>query len=407
MRIKNQISALLGSLLISSMMPLSNYAQATDATMKKVVAYVTSWSSISVNPHVMTHINYAFGGIGSDYKVYVDGTSRFRKIVDLKKQNPELKVLLSIGGWGRGNFTPVAKDAGRRQLFAKSCRAFCDKWGIDGIDIDWEFPGNNSSGEKSPADEKLNYTYLLRDLREALGNDLLLTMASSASPDYYDYNSCISYLDFVNVMTYDMASPPYHHSALYRGGTVGNGWRVAHESIQSHLKAGIPKEKLVMGLAFYANGNADGSGSANQISLQEIKDGIAKGKWIDHWDDVAKVPYITNANGRFVFGYDNERSLTIKCQYILANDLAGAMYWEYANDDNIGTERTTVYNCLIEHGSTAINDIRVGNIANPSSPIYDLQGRRVMGDRLKPGLYIRDGKKFVVTHRNAFVKSRF
>ena len=71
---------------------------------------------------------------------------------------------------------------------------------------------------------------------------------------------------------------------------MGNGWLVAHESIQEHLKAGVPADKLVMGLAFYGNGNADGSGSANQISLQEIENGIASGKWTDHWDDVAKMP---------------------------------------------------------------------------------------------------------------------
>ena len=323
------------------------YKKPMPATAKKVVAYVTSWSSVAVDANAMTHINYAFGGIDNNSQVYVDGKNRFQEIVALKQKNPALKVLLSIGGWGRGNFSPIAADEAKRKTFAQSCRNFCDQNGIDGIDIDWEFPGNNSSGETSPAGEKNNYTLLMRDLREALGDDLLLTMASSSSPDYYDYNSLIGYLDFVNVMTYDMASPPHHHSALYRGGTVGNGWCVAHESIQNHLKAGIPPEKLVMGLAFYGNGNGDGSGSANQVSLQEIEDGIAEGKWIDHFDDVAKVPYVTNKNGQFVYGYDNARSLTIKCQYIVDNDLAGGMYWEYANDNQMGTERYTVYDCLV------------------------------------------------------------
>ena len=323
------------------------YKKPMPPTAKKIVAYVTSWSSIAVDAHMMTHINYAFGGIDQNSHVYVDNLSRFKEIVALKEKNPHLKVLLSIGGWGRGQFTPVAADEEKRQVFALSCKAFCDQYGIDGIDIDWEFPGNNSSGESSPSDEKANYTLLLRDLRSALGADKLLTMASSSSPDYYDYPHVIDYLDFVNVMTYDMASPPNHHSALYRGGTVGKGWRVAHESIQDHLHAGIPAEKLVMGLAFYGNGNADGSGSANQISLQEIEDGIASGKWTDHWDDVARVPYVTNQSGQFVYGYDNARSLTYKCQYIVDNDLAGGMYWEYANDNLIGTERSTVYDCLI------------------------------------------------------------
>lgn len=372
-------------------------AQTETAETKKVVAYVTYWSTITPDPQLMTHINYAFGGVGDDGRVYVDGINRFRQMVRLKEQNPALKILLSIGGWGRGKFSPMAKDETSRKLFAQSCRTFCDQYGIDGIDIDWEFPGNNSSGEASPADEKQNYTLLMRDLREALGDGMLLTMASSSSPDYYDYKHCIQYLDFVNVMTYDMASPPYHHSALYRGGTVGNAWKVAHESIQEHLKAGIPCDKLVMGLAFYGNGNGDGSGSANQVSLQEIEDGIASGKWVDHWDDVAKVPYVTNATtGAFVYGYDNARSLTIKCQYILDNNLAGGMYWEYANDNHIGTERTTVYDCLIgNRNSTATRIKTPSNIPqNEHIALYDLQGRYV--SLPKHGLYVSNGRKMMI-----------
>ena len=372
-------------------------AQTEAAGTKKVVAYVTSWSSVTPDPQLMTHINYAFGGVGDDSRVFVEGESRFRRIIRLKEQNPSLKILLSVGGWGRGKFTPMSKDATRRKVFAQSCRALCDEYGIDGIDIDWEFPGNNSSGEASAADEKHSYTLLMHDLREALGDNLLLTMASSSSPDYYDYKGCIQYLDFVNVMTYDMASPPHHHSALYRGGEVGNGWKVAHESILEHLKAGIPREKLVMGLAFYGNGNGDGSGSANQISLQEIEDGIASGKWEDHWDDVAKVPYVTNAKtGAFVYGYDNARSLSVKCQYILDNNLAGGMYWEYANDNNVGTERTTVYDCLIGNPNTAPTHIKTASVECriEHTTLCDLQGRYV--SQPSKGIYVRGGRKVLI-----------
>lgn len=192
--------------------PLVTLAQGTE---KKIVAYVTSWTSVMPDPFVMTHINYAFGGVGGDgVSVYADNTSRMQQIIRLKSRNPKLKVLLSVGGWGRGNFSPMAQDDTKRKAFAKACRAFCDKYNLDGIDIDWEFPGNNSSGETSPSGEKQNFNLLMRDLREALGNELLLTMASSSDPGYYDFKGCIQYLDFVNVMTYDMSGPPNHHSSM-------------------------------------------------------------------------------------------------------------------------------------------------------------------------------------------------
>ncbi|MBP5630943.1 MAG: DUF5121 domain-containing protein [Bacteroidaceae bacterium] len=360
-------------LCLALMMPQTLCAQSTE---KKIVAYVTSWSSVTPDPFVMTHINYAFGGVGSDgVSVYADGTSRMQQLVRLKSRNPKLKVLLSIGGWGRGNFSPMAKDETKRKAFAQACRAFCDRYNLDGIDIDWEFPGNNSSGETSPSNEKQNYTLLMRDLREALGGDLLLTMASSADPGYYDFKNCIQYLDFVNVMTYDMSGPPNHHSALYRGGKVGNGWLVQSESIQNHLKAGIPASKLVMGLAFYGN-----SGSGSQISLQEIKNGIASGRWTDNWDDVAKVPYVTDSSGKFAYGYDDERSLTVKCQYLVKQKLAGAMYWEYANDDNKGTERKTVYECLLggTYDGLTFGDVPLNYMgANAYSAVLDMEQGRV------------------------------
>lgn len=360
-------------LCLTLLMPQVLRAQSTE---KKIVAYVTSWSSVTPDPFVMTHINYAFGGVGSDgVSVYADGTSRMQQLVRLKNRNPKLKVLLSIGGWGRGNFSPMAKDETKRKAFAQACRAFCDRYNLDGIDIDWEFPGNNSSGETSPSNEKQNYTLLMRDLREALGSDLLLTMASSADPGYYDFKNCIQYLDFVNVMTYDMSGPPNHHSALYRGGNVGNGWLVQSESIQNHLKAGIPASKLVMGLAFYGN-----SGAGSQISLQEIKNGIASGRWTDNWDNVAKVPYVTDSSGKFAYGYDDERSLTVKCQYIVKQKLAGAMYWEYANDDNKGTERKTVYECLLggTYDGLTFGDVPLNYMgANTYSAVLDLEQGQV------------------------------
>lgn len=81
-----------------------------------VVAYVTSWSGEIPNPHYMTHINYAFGHVNDSADgVRIDNESRFRKIAALKKENPALKVLLSVGGWGSGRFSEMASDKAKRK----------------------------------------------------------------------------------------------------------------------------------------------------------------------------------------------------------------------------------------------------------------------------------------------------
>ena len=166
------------------------------------------------------------------------------------------------------------------------------------------------------------------------------------------------------------------------------------ESITRHLNAGIPADQLVMGLAFYGN-----SGAGEQISLQQIQNKIASGEYADQWDDVAKVPYLTQ-NGKFAYGYDNARSLTIKCQYIIDHNLAGGMYWEYGDDDNMGTERNTVYDCLIGNAEALGIDPAPaplrweGNTGLQNDTLYDLQGR-VIATPQRGGLYIWQGNLFV------------
>ena len=105
-------------------------------TGRVIVAYVTSWSDVTPDPHSMTHINYAFGHVNNTFDgVRIDNPDRLRAISGLKQQNPKLKVLLSVGGWGSGRFSEMAATDSTRRAFAADCRAKIKEYGLDGIQL--------------------------------------------------------------------------------------------------------------------------------------------------------------------------------------------------------------------------------------------------------------------------------
>ena len=204
------------SLAIALMMVVTAYAKQGKTDNMVVVAYVTSWTNEVPDPTVMTHINYAFGHVNDTFDgVRIDNPDRLRMLVGLKGGNPALKVMLSIGGWGSGRFSEMAASEKNREAFVKDCRRVVDDFALDGIDIDWEYPTQSSAGISSSPDDTGNFTLLMRDLRRALGKKKLLTAATVCDAKYIDLKSCIQYMDFVNVMAYDMGNPPQHHAALF------------------------------------------------------------------------------------------------------------------------------------------------------------------------------------------------
>lgn len=312
------------------------------APQKVVVAYVTSWSSIIPDPTVMTHINYAFGHVSETFDgVRIDNEERLREIVRLRERKPELKILLSVGGWGSGRFSEMAADEAHRRSFARDCQRVVREFALDGIDIDWEYPTSSAGNISSSPEDTDNFTLLMRDIREEIGTGKLLTLATVASAEYIDFRAIDPYIDFVNIMSYDMATAPQHHSALFRSGNAGR--TTSEEAVNAHLAAGVPAHKLTMGLPFYGRG---GTHFANFMDYKKIKD--LEG-YTENWDDVAKVPYLTNSDGIFVFGYENPRSLAIKCEYIIERDLLGGMHWEYDGDNETGDLRRVVYEYLIKN----------------------------------------------------------
>ena len=292
-----------------------------------IVGYAVYWESTLPDPTLLTHINYAFGHIANDFETLkVEKEARLKLIVALKKQNPNLKVLLSIGGWEAGNFSEMAADEKHRQKFCKNCLSAVNRYGLDGIDIDWEYPTSSMAGISSSPDDTKNFTLLMRDLRAVLGQDKLLTMASASNAKYVNFKDAVPYMNFVNVMTYDMGDPPEHNGALYRSSMSSES---CDESIAKHFKAGVPYEKIVLGIPFYGHG--DGKAFGDYVDYKDIR--IDASKYTVQWDATAMVPYVTNASGKMVLTYDDAKSVGLKAEYVQQKNLAGAMYWNIEADD--------------------------------------------------------------------------
>lgn len=301
-----------------------------------VVAYVTSGSKIIPDTRYITHLNYAFGQVNNTFNgVRISNEPRLLALSKLKDQSPSLKVLLSIGGWGSGKFSEMAAGEATRNQFAADCKRVVDQFNLDGIDIDWEYPGSSAAGISSSADDKKNYTLLMQAIRKAIGPDKLLTLASQAGARFIDFAAIEPIIDFVNIMTYDMGRPPVHHAPLYRS-PLTRGLSV-DEAVSAHVKAGLPMNKLTMGMPFY------GHGREYLPDFIDYKDIMNLSGYVWRWDDQAQAPYVTNTKGVLVCTYDDPRSIALKCDYIKEKGMLGAMYWEYDGDDAFGTLRKAVF----------------------------------------------------------------
>lgn len=304
-----------------------------------VVAYVGAGSDVMPDMRLMTHIDYAFGHVNETFNgIRISRPERLEAIVAAKG---DVKVCLSIGGWGSGRFSEMAATEAGRKAFALDCARVIRQYNLDGIDLDWEYPTSSAAGISSSPEDTENFTLLMKEIRSAIGPDMLLTLASAASAKFIDFEAILPVIDWVNVMSYDMGRPPRHNAALRRSPNAGFTMEGA---LERHLAAGIPKEKIVMGMPFYGHGNRkDYPDYVDYKDQKPPKEGLH-----EVWDDVAKIPYYADADGRMVLGFDNVRSIRAKCEFILSRGVLGGMYWEYSCDNEALDLSRTVAECLLK-----------------------------------------------------------
>ena len=330
---------------------------------RHATAYVTYYGSLTPDPSVLTHINYAFAelymvdGVYQGFKVQ-GNLSRFETIASLKKSAPDLKICLSFthgvsnsDNKQGGSFSALSKSEANRKAFAEDCLAFLKKYNLDGVDLDWEFPGLSWSGAASdPSCDTDNYVELVKQLRETLGSDYTISYAGycmdkqsvSDGWRYVDIKAMDPYVDYVNIMTYDLDEAPHHHSAL----SDTRAYRDCNRAVKAYLDKGVSPNKLVLGIPFY--GRHSWSTSPTAIAYKKILQLDRRQFRRNQWDDVASCPYVETMQGVFYCGYDNPRSIGIKGEWVRKQGMRGLMYWEYDQDDANGTLRRAIWNAVMQ-----------------------------------------------------------
>ncbi|XP_055852486.1 endochitinase-like [Episyrphus balteatus] len=361
-------------------------ALAQNANKGVVVCYFSNWAvyrpgkgsyGIKDFPaETCTHGIYSFIGLNAansqvqilDQELDVNRKG-FLNFANMKNQYPNLKTLVAIGGWNEGakKYSDMSADKNKRAAFVQSIVAFLKQYNFDGLDLDWEYPGAGDRGG-APAD-KANFVKLVEELRAAFdreGRGWELTMATGAAPnrlqDGYDIPALSKSIDFFNIMTYDLRGSwtgfADVHSPLFKKPYETADYLAlnVHDVLANWEKLGCPANKLVVGIPFYGRSFTLASASQNKIlgaTIPTVGSGSAGaftgeggllayyeicGKdqgWTRNWDNDGKVPYAYKGN-QWV-GYEDEKSVQAKMDFIKQKGYRGGMVWAIDLDDFQGT----------------------------------------------------------------------
>lgn len=286
--------------------------------------------------------------------------------------------MISVGGWTWSKlFSDIAISDATRTTFAQSAVDFVDQWGFDGLDIDWEYPveGGLDGNDHNPADKE-NYTALLQKVRDLFaaktqqnGKQYYLSIASSANMHMlqnYEMTKVAALCDWINLMSYDFHGPwatsgmdnfTDFNSALIEDPKdpevewVAEDFNVA-AAVAAFVALGVSKSKINVGLPFYGRGFGGVTVDEKNGLFATWKSIPGVGTWangvFDFWDlnanyinvngytryydETSKVPYLFNPTSQIMISYDDAQSVASKAQFIIDQDLGGAMFWEFSGD---------------------------------------------------------------------------
>ena len=290
----------------------------------------------NVDAQLLDVVIYAFVEINPDGTLYVPSPTYLRQLVQLKLEKPELQVIAAIGGWGTDGFSDAAATPASRYNFARQARDLVNQYGLDGIDIDWEYPGSSAAGIKSSPQDRENFTLLLTALRDVLGNNAWLSVAGTGDSAYIRNSAEIAniapLINYFNLMSYDFTAGETgengrkHQANLYPSDLSLPGYSI-DDMVNNLIEAGMPSEKILLGVPFYGRLGATITKSYDELR----KNYINKNGYEVAFDKQAQLPYLVK-NGKFAMSYDDALSIFLKGQYVLRNCLGGIFSWTSTYD---------------------------------------------------------------------------
>ncbi len=384
------------------------------AVGREVIGYFIQWGiygrdylvkdvAVSGAANTLTVVNYAFAGIADNLTCSsldtfadwgksftasesVDGVGdsvgqslkgNFNQLRKLKAIYPQIRVVISIGGWSDSARFSDAALAANRVKFVQSCVDMFIKGqfaagvsgpGVfDGIDIDWEYPGACGATCSFRPEDKDNFTLLLQEFRtqlDAVSPGRLLTAATPVAASYdntmMDLQKISAVVDWLNLMSYDFHGswepngPTNHHANLYPNAFDPSASKLSVDgAVSAYIGKGVPAARIAIGLPFYGHGWT----RVPSPGLYQSAGGLPRGAWergIDdykvlkakgypeYWDAVAYASWLYN--GSTFWSFDSPQAVRNKMLYISTKGLRGVMIWELSGDD--GTLTRAIADCL-------------------------------------------------------------
>ena len=354
-------------ILVFALLAAAGGRPSAAGTAGTVVGYYAAWAGglgyapEDIPAELFTQIHYAFAKI-EDGKAALEDPGRdreaLRRLTALRKANADLKIVLAIGGWDESAwFSDAAASEASREVFAESCADLVREHGLDGVDLDWEYPvSGGAPGVVHRPQDRENFTLLLKAVRAALdaqgrrdGKAYVLSIAGAADGGYLNHiepRAVAEVVDHIFLMAYDLHGPwdPYadFNAPLYPVSGGPSRYRASVDGgISAWLGRGVPAEKLVLGMPLYGyiyQGVPRGSSglyssflSAGSVAWNTVKrDYLANSAYRRFRHEEAEVPWLYG--GGVFLSYDDPVSIAAKAGLARQRGLGGVGFWELSQD---------------------------------------------------------------------------